>query len=62
MNIYIYEDCILLREEIDKYAPAVVNKILVATKTDLVSKRVAPCLDQSLSVEDLQSRLFSWIF
>ncbi|CAL1164984.1 unnamed protein product [Cladocopium goreaui] len=26
--------------EIDKYAPAVVNKMLVGTKTDLVSKRV----------------------
>lgn len=44
-----------MREEIDKYAPAVVNKMLVATKTDLVSKRVALSLDKSFSVEDLQS-------
>ena len=29
-------------QEIDKYAPAVVNKMLVGTKTDLVSKRVVP--------------------
>ena len=29
-------------QEIDKYAPAIVNKMLVATKTDLVSKRVVP--------------------
>eukprot|EP00438_Fugacium_kawagutii_P013357 Skav207026 [mRNA] locus=scaffold2740:293613:298711:+ [translate_table: standard] len=43
------KSCLLLRFaddsynenfEIDKYAPAVVNKMLVGTKTDLVSKRV----------------------
>ena len=32
-------------QEIDKYAPAIVNKMLVATKTDLVSKRVVPRTD-----------------
>ena len=44
------------KQEIDKYAPAVVNKMLVGTKTDLVSKRVVSEEEARELAEELNLR------